>query len=163
MPPKKTPPPPKRTSAELFRYHFGYDQAAPRLAERAERAERAAAEAAEAAEAEAARVREKQERDAASYTLGISPNSSIEQIRKAYLKLARQFHPDKRLKDETDATEQFKKILNAYQKLTTPIPTGGGNKCRNRRRTYRRTYRITKKTQTQRHATHHRKTHRVRD
>jgi hypothetical protein len=112
-----------------------------------------------AAEAEAARVREKQERDAASYTLGISPNSSIEQIRQAYLKLAMKFHPDKC----PDGTENFKKILNAYEKLTTPTSTGG-NKCRNRRRTYhRRTYHITKKTQTHRHATHHRKTHRVRD
>ena len=165
MPPKKTPPPPQLTSAERAKL-FGFADFSPvhsyssqsnfREPLRESAKERAAAEA------EAARVREKQERDAASDILGISPNSSIEQIRQAYFKLAMKFHPDKCPNDET-ATEKFKKILNAYEKLTTPMPTGG-NKCRNRRRTYhRRTYHITKKTQTHRHATHHRKTHRVRD
>jgi len=47
--------------------------------------------------------------------LGISPNSTDEEIRKAYLKLARKYHPD-RNKSE-DAEIQFKKINNAYENI----------------------------------------------
>jgi hypothetical protein len=166
MPPKFTLPPLKTTKVEYdeirgfppSNYDYGITTQSGRLGksvkERAKRAKRA-----EQSEAEAARVRENQERDAASYTLGIPPNSSILQINQAYRRLAKELHPDKCLNDP-NATANFQKLLEAHAKLTmsTTMPTGG-NKCRNRRRTYH----ITKKTQTHRHAAHHRKTHRVRD
>ena len=47
--------------------------------------------------------------------LGISPNSTDEEIRKAYLKLARKYHPDRN--NSEDAEKQFKKINNAYENI----------------------------------------------
>lgn len=97
---------------------------------------------------------------AASITLGIPINSNMNEITKAYHKLARQTHPDKHPNDP-NANAKFQKlleayeILSAYQKLSS-MPKKGGNKCRNRRTSHH----MPKKTQTHRHATHHRKTHR---
>lgn len=48
--------------------------------------------------------------------LGVSQQSDIEEIRKAYLKLSKIYHPDK-CKDP-HATELFKLISNSYKKLT---------------------------------------------
>src|SRR5256885_2064630 len=50
--------------------------------------------------------------------LGVSRAATDEQIRSAYRKLARQFHPD--VNDEPDAAEQFKRITEAYEVLTDP-------------------------------------------
>ena len=47
--------------------------------------------------------------------LGISSNSSDEEVRKAYLKLARKYHPDRN--KSKDAELQFKKINNAYENI----------------------------------------------
>jgi DnaJ family protein A protein 2 len=46
-------------------------------------------------------------------TLGLQPNSSLREIRKAYLTLSMVFHPDK-----GGDPEQFKKIKAAYENLT---------------------------------------------
>jgi len=45
--------------------------------------------------------------------LGISKDSTQDEIKKAYYKLARQYHPDKEGGDE----EKFKEINEAYQVL----------------------------------------------
>jgi len=50
-------------------------------------------------------------------TLGVSKDASIEQIKKAYRKLAMKYHPD-RNKDDKDAEEKFKKISEAYAVLS---------------------------------------------
>jgi len=50
--------------------------------------------------------------------LGVSRAATDEQIRSAYRKLARQFHPD--VNGEPNAAEQFKRITEAYEVLTDP-------------------------------------------
>ena len=47
--------------------------------------------------------------------LGLQDNASKEEIKKAYHKLALQFHPDKNKSD--DAEEKFKEISEAYDIL----------------------------------------------
>jgi molecular chaperone DnaJ len=49
--------------------------------------------------------------------LGVSKNSSIEDIKKAYRKLALQYHPD-RNKDNKVAEAKFKEITKAYEILS---------------------------------------------
>lgn len=51
--------------------------------------------------------------------LGVSRNASPEEIRKAYKKLARKYHPDLNLNDKA-AEEKFKKIQEAYSVLGNP-------------------------------------------
>ncbi|MGA9851904.1 MAG: DnaJ C-terminal domain-containing protein [Gammaproteobacteria bacterium] len=50
--------------------------------------------------------------------LGVERGASDEQIKKAYRKLAHQYHPD--VSKESDATEKFKDIAEAYQTLRDP-------------------------------------------
>lgn len=52
-------------------------------------------------------------------TLGISKNSSTDEIKKAYRKLAHKYHPDKNPGDKS-AEQKFKEINNAYQTLSDP-------------------------------------------
>jgi curved DNA-binding protein len=50
--------------------------------------------------------------------LGVDRDSSQDQIKKAYRKLARQYHPD--VAKEAEAEERFKEISEAYQTLSDP-------------------------------------------
>lgn len=51
--------------------------------------------------------------------LGVSPNSSQEDIKKAYRKLAMKWHPDRNPGDK-QAEEKFKEIQKAYEYLSNP-------------------------------------------
>lgn len=51
--------------------------------------------------------------------LGLSPNASKEEIKKAYNKLSFQFHPDRNPSD-SDAEEKFKQIQEAYDIINNP-------------------------------------------
>ncbi|GAB4147278.1 MAG: molecular chaperone DnaJ [Patescibacteria group bacterium] len=51
--------------------------------------------------------------------LGVSKTATQEEIKKAYRKLAHQYHPDKNHGDK-EAEEKFKKINNAYETLSDP-------------------------------------------
>ncbi len=50
--------------------------------------------------------------------LGIPRNASVEDIKSAFRKLARQYHPD--VSKEADAEEKFKEINEAYGVLSDP-------------------------------------------
>src|SRR3954467_6185833 len=51
--------------------------------------------------------------------LGVSREASQDEIRKAFRKLAREFHPDV-AKDKKKAEEKFKEINEAYEVLSDP-------------------------------------------
>ncbi len=51
-------------------------------------------------------------------TLHISENASLDEIKKAYRKLARQYHPD--INKTPEAEEKFKEINGAYEILSDP-------------------------------------------
>jgi molecular chaperone DnaJ len=50
-------------------------------------------------------------------TLGVAKNASQDEIKKAYRKLARQYHPDKNAGDK-EAEERFKEVQTAYDVLS---------------------------------------------
>jgi HEAT repeat protein len=50
--------------------------------------------------------------------LGVEPDASIEDIKKAYRKLAKQYHPD--VSDDPDCEAKFKAIAEAYEILSDP-------------------------------------------
>src|ERR687884_768106 len=50
-------------------------------------------------------------------TLGVKKDASAEEIKKAYRKLAAQYHPDKNPGDAA-AEERFKEVQNAYDVLS---------------------------------------------
>ena len=51
-------------------------------------------------------------------TLGLPENSSIEEVKKSYKKLAMKWHPDKN--KDSNADEMFKKITEAYSQIINP-------------------------------------------
>ena len=77
-------------------------------------------------------------------TLKIHPSYSMLEIREAYLKLARETHPDKN-GNTPEATTAFQKIQAAYETLTKPQKNGGSKRriCRMYRKT-KKTHRRTK-------------------
>jgi len=50
--------------------------------------------------------------------LGVDRSASLDDIKKAYRKLARKYHPD--VSKEPDAEERFKEVAEAYQTLSDP-------------------------------------------
>lgn len=50
--------------------------------------------------------------------LGISPNASSQEIKKAYRRLAVKYHPDKNRDDSKEAEEKFKEVSEAYKILS---------------------------------------------
>jgi curved DNA-binding protein CbpA len=52
--------------------------------------------------------------------LGLSQNASAEQIKKAYRRLAMQYHPDRNHGREEWANEKFKEINEAFSVLSDP-------------------------------------------
>lgn len=52
-------------------------------------------------------------------TLGVAPTASVEEIKKAYRRLARQLHPDLNPGDKS-GEERFKDVGNAYRLLSDP-------------------------------------------
>ncbi len=53
-------------------------------------------------------------------TLGISKSATADEIKKAYRKLALEWHPDKHQSDKEIAEKKFKEINEAYQVLSNP-------------------------------------------
>ncbi len=51
--------------------------------------------------------------------LGVRPRASPEQIRRAYLRLAKRFHPD--LNKASEAHERFLAVKEAYEVLSNPL------------------------------------------
>jgi molecular chaperone DnaJ len=51
--------------------------------------------------------------------LGVSRDASVDEVKKAYRKLARQLHPD--VNPSPEAQEQFKLVTHAYDVLTDPV------------------------------------------
>lgn len=52
--------------------------------------------------------------------LGISKNAKADEIKQAYWKLARQYHPDMNPNDRKGAEEKFKELSEAYEALIDP-------------------------------------------
>ena len=57
--------------------------------------------------------------------LGVSRDASEEDIKKAYRRLAKQYHPD--VNKEPGAEEKFKQIQNAYQQIMDMKKHGGND------------------------------------
>lgn len=50
--------------------------------------------------------------------LNLTPHASAEEVRRAYLTLAKQWHPDRHLpQDQTQAAEKFREVTAAYEQI----------------------------------------------
>jgi len=56
--------------------------------------------------------------------LGVSPNASDEEIKQAYRRLAKQYHPDRNPGDE-EAAKKMQQINAAYEQIKNPAQSGG--------------------------------------
>ena len=52
--------------------------------------------------------------------MGVKPDATEDQIKKAFKKQAIKYHPDKNREDPEKAKEKFQKIANAYEVLSDP-------------------------------------------
>lgn len=52
--------------------------------------------------------------------LGLNKNATDEEVKKAYRKLAKQYHPDANPNSKKEAEEKFKEISEAYETLSNP-------------------------------------------
>lgn len=52
--------------------------------------------------------------------MGVKPNATEDEIKRAFKKLAIKHHPDKNRDDPDKAKEKFQKIANAYEVLSDP-------------------------------------------
>lgn len=52
--------------------------------------------------------------------LGVPKNATAEEINAAYRKLALQYHPDRNVDNQAEATERFKEVAEAYEVLNNP-------------------------------------------
>jgi DnaJ family protein B protein 4 len=52
--------------------------------------------------------------------MGVKPDATEDQIKKAFKKQAIKYHPDKNRDDPEKAKEKFQKIANAYEVLSDP-------------------------------------------
>lgn len=59
--------------------------------------------------------------------LGVDPNASENEIKKAYYKLALKYHPDKN-PDDTEAKEKFQQLVKVYAVLSNPSKREDYNK-----------------------------------
>ena len=55
--------------------------------------------------------------------LGVSPNASEDEIRQAYRRLAKKYHPDLNPGDKT-AAQKMNEINAAYEQIKNPQPAG---------------------------------------
>ena len=61
--------------------------------------------------------------------LGVARDASNEEIKKAYYKLARQWHPDKNLENKDEAKFNFQAISQAYTVLSDPNQRARYDRC----------------------------------
>lgn len=58
--------------------------------------------------------------------LGLTPNATLADVKKAYRRLARQYHPDRNNTDD-DCSEKFRRITEAYRYLSHHLDSGNGH------------------------------------
>jgi len=58
--------------------------------------------------------------------LGVSPDASDEEIKRAYRRLAKQYHPDRNPGDE-EAARKMQEVNAAYEQIKNPQKAQGGN------------------------------------
>ena len=52
--------------------------------------------------------------------LGVNKNATDEELKKAYRKLAKQYHPDANPDNKEEAEKKFKEVNEAYETLSNP-------------------------------------------